>query len=110
MNVERRERIRTLNDLLRRHHVGGRIFLSRELTARGPDTITAALNMIRLVTEFTDANDPYGERDFGSVELNGERLFWKIDYYDQSLTSQATDPADPFQCMRIMTVMFAWEY
>jgi hypothetical protein len=30
-------------------------------------------------------NDPYGEHDFGSFELAGEKFFWKIDYYDFAL-------------------------
>jgi hypothetical protein len=27
---------------------------------------------------FTPDNDPYGERDFGAFEHNGDRIFWKI--------------------------------
>jgi hypothetical protein len=34
---------------------------------------------------FTEDNDPYRERDFGAIELEGERYFWKIVYYDRSL-------------------------
>jgi hypothetical protein len=110
MRVERRERIRALNDALRRHHVGGRIFISRDLVGRGSEAMAEALRAIQLVTEFNERNDPYGEHDFGSVEIDGERLFWKIDYYDESLSSHAVDPADPVKCTRVMTVMFAWEY
>jgi hypothetical protein len=29
---------------------------------------------------FTNDNDPHRERDFGSFDLDGEKLFWKIDY------------------------------
>ena len=34
---------------------------------------------------FPKDNDPSRERDFGAVELEGERYFWKMNYYDRSL-------------------------
>lgn len=55
-------------------------------------------------------NDPYGERDFGSIELEGERYFWKIDYYDRTLRFGAEDPADTSETMRVLTLMHASEY
>jgi hypothetical protein len=30
---------------------------------------------------FTEDNDPHGEHDFGAFEHEGQRVFWKIDYY-----------------------------
>ena len=110
MRVGRRERVRALNDRLRQQHVGGRIFLSRGLVALGPQACAQALQLVREVTDFNEKNDPYGEHDFGGVQLEGQRLFWKIDYYDHSLTSQAVDPTDPAECTRIMTIMLAREY
>jgi hypothetical protein len=44
------------------------------------------------------------------VEISGERVFWKIDYYDKSLEYGSEDPADPEQTMRVMTIMLASEY
>jgi len=32
---------------------------------------------------FNADNDPHGEHDFGSFELEGEKLFWKIDLYER---------------------------
>jgi hypothetical protein len=110
MNVERRARICVLNDRLRQHHKGGRIHLSRGLVHLGAGTVQAALRAIAEIQDFRPENDPYGEHDFGSVVVAGERLFWKIDYYDHSLTSQAVDPADESACVRILTVMLAYEY
>jgi hypothetical protein len=39
---------------------------------------------------FDEGNDPYGEHDFGAIEVEGERLLWKIEYYDRK--SQRTHP------------------
>lgn len=110
MTVERRDRIRMLNDQLRRLHVGGRIFLTQGVVATGPDRVVSTLKAISQFDQFDDRNDPYGEHDFGAVTVEAARVFWKIDYYDQSLKSHAADPADPKGCVRVMTVMLAEEY
>lgn len=57
---------------------------------------------------FSGDNDPYGEHDFGSLQFEGQTVFWKIDYYDQSL-SYWCDPLDE-NCRRVMTVMLAEDY
>jgi hypothetical protein len=40
---------------------------------------TLALGLVRLFDRFTPDNDPHDEHDFGSIELHGRKLFWKID-------------------------------
>jgi Protein of unknown function (DUF3768) len=59
---------------------------------------------------FTRDNDPYGEHDFGSVEVPGHVIFFKIDYYDLDLLHHSPDPADPAVTRRVMTIMLADEY
>ena len=59
---------------------------------------------------FSEDNDPYGEHDFGSLSLQGEVVFWKIDYYDLDLSNGSPDPADPRVTIRVLTVMMASEY
>jgi hypothetical protein len=39
---------------------------------------------VRDFVDFTEDNDPYGEHDFGSFTVSGVKIFWKIDYYDES--------------------------
>lgn len=110
MNVERRERICALNDQLRRHHIGGRIMVTNGVVTEGEAFLTTALLMIAAFNDFSDANDPYGEHDFGAVTVGQQRLFWKIDYYDQSLTNAAVDPSSDTGCVRVLTIMKAEEY
>jgi len=110
MNVERRERICALNDQLRRFRIGGRIMITRGVVAEGEQFLTTALLMIAAFNDFNESNDPYGEHDFGAVSIGSQQVFWKIDYYDQSLTSEAVDPASEHGCVRVLTVMLAEEY
>ena len=58
--------------------------------------------------DFTEDNDPYGEHDFGSFTVAGNKVFWKIDYYQQDLSGWC-DPLDP-DCRRVLTIMLAEEY
>jgi hypothetical protein len=30
-------------------------------------------------------NDPCGEHDFGAVHIEGETVFWKIDWYERAI-------------------------
>jgi hypothetical protein len=55
-------------------------------------------------------NDPHQEHDFGSFNVEGETIFFKIDYYDCSLECHSPDPADPVVTRRVITLMLASEY
>ncbi len=54
--------------------------------------------------------DPYCEHYFGALEIEGMRLFFKIEYYDRGLTGYSPDPADPTATTRVLTIMLAEEY
>lgn len=66
------------------------------------------LEAVRGFTAFTWENDPHGERDFGTIQWGSEKVFWKIDYYDQNL-EYWEDPTSN-KCRRVITVMLANEY
>jgi Protein of unknown function (DUF3768) len=61
-------------------------------------------------TAYLAHNDPYGEHDFGVVEFDGQKIFFKIDYFDKTLTYGSPDPADPTVTERVITIMLADEY
>lgn len=50
------------------------------------------------------------EHDFGAFDFIGDRVFWKIDYFDKSLAYGSENPADPEVTERVMTVMLASDY
>lgn len=75
-----------------------------------PVTLATAFRAIRTFEWFTADDDPHGEHDFGSVTASGETIFWKIDYYDGSLTVHSPDAANPAVTTRVLTVMRADEH
>jgi hypothetical protein len=110
MNSPKTARIRALNDALRQTGRGGKMLLTPGVSALGPTFLSDVCVAMAAFAAFDDANDPYGEHDFGALEVAGQRVFWKIDYYDRSMMAGAEDPADPLTCQRVLTIMLADEY
>ena len=102
--------IRAMNDRLRRTLTGGHVVVTAGIRALGAEFLRLAVQLICSADDFSSANDPYGERDFGHVLVRGEKILWKIDYYDPSLTLGAQDPSDETCCVRVLTIMLASEY
>ena len=105
------KRIAALNDLCRTAMgVAGRVFQTPGICAMSPEDRSAIREKVELFSEFTPDNDPHGERDFGSFVHADGKIFWKIDYYDRTLTAGSEDPSDPAQTVRVLTIMLASEY
>lgn len=103
-------RIRELNDQLRNTFFGGRILITPGVSALSSEQTVELLTAVKAFDSFTEDNDPYGEHDFGSIEIHNTRYFWKIDYYDPTMTYGSEDAADPLKTVRVLTVMLADEY
>jgi len=100
------DRIRDLNDTFRSTFTGGRIAMTAGVAAL-PEALTAhVLQRVRSFEQFDSDNDPHGEHDFGAFEVDGDRYFWKIDYYapDMDGLGRSERPR------RVLTVMLADEY
>jgi hypothetical protein len=108
--MDKTARIRELNDTLRTTFTGGRVMLSAGVAALNEAEKASVLEKVRAFADFDKGNDPHGEHDFASVELNGETYFAKIDYYTPDLDGGSEDPSDPAQTTRVMTIMRADEY
>lgn len=108
--AEKTLRIRTLNDVFRASFVGGRVMLTSGIQAQGEESVQEIIRKVQTFKDFTPDNDPHGEHDFGAIEHDGQKVFWKIDYYDNTMTYGSEDPSDPKQTTRVLTVMLAEEY
>jgi hypothetical protein len=80
------------------------------IAALGEEAVSRLLLTLTTFDAFCEANDPYQEHDFGAFDFDQNRIFFKIDYYDKSLTAHSPDPTDPAVTQRVITVMLAEEY
>lgn len=103
-------RIRVLNDNFRATFIGGQVYLTAGVSELSMDRKAQALLAVQSFKDFTTGNDPHGEHDFGSIEIAGDKLFWKIDYYDLDCRYGSEDPSDPEKTTRVLTIMLAEEY
>jgi hypothetical protein len=102
-------RIRALNDELRQNFDGG-VAVTPGIAALGQEAVARIVKTIAVYDDFCHANDPHEEHDFGSFEADGHKIYFKIDYFDQSLTYHSPDPSDPAVTRRVITIMLAEEY
>lgn len=102
--------VKTLNDNFRQTFTGGRVMLTTGINAKSQDDIAKILSKVRQFDYFTKANDPYNEHDFGSFDYKGEKIFWKIDYYDKNYQYLSANPADLNITNRVLTIMLTVEY
>lgn len=102
--------IRRLNDELRCHLMGGRVFITRGIQALDEETMVAVMDAVSTFDAFTDDNDPHGEHDCATLTVEGIKVLWKIDYYDPTGEFGSEDPADPAKTKRVLTLMLASEY
>ncbi|GJL59732.1 MAG: hypothetical protein NPIRA03_25890 [Nitrospirales bacterium] len=90
--------------------IPGKFLLTRGVANLLPQDQIIILAEVREFNAFTEDNDPYGEHDFGSLDHNGQKIFWKIDYYAPDMMHGSENPADPSQTVRVLTIMLAEEY
>ena len=100
-------KIRELNDQLRKTlSVGlGRVIMTATVTAMDS---SARHELVRKFQNFED-NDPYGEHDFGMVEMDGQKYYFIIDYYDKNMEAGSASPEDPMVTCRVLTFMHSNE-
>ena len=105
-----KHRIRELNDAFRQSFIGGRVVVTPGVRSLPLATNALLLDRVRTFTDFDADNDPHQEHDFGAIEIEGQRYFRKIDYYDSIMVGHSEDPTDPGKTTRVMTIMRAAEY
>lgn len=103
-------KIRHINDRFRTTFHGGRVMMTQGVQQLKGEALERLIGAVQNFKAFTVGNDPHGENDFGSVEVDGDKFFWKIDYYDLAMSQHSVDPADPEATIRVLTLMRADEY
>jgi Protein of unknown function (DUF3768) len=107
---DRTEQICALNDQLRQTLTTGLVVITPGVAALGPEPVKRIVKTVSVYDDFCRANDPHEEHDFGVFEAEGQTIFFKIDYYDNTLSFHSSDPADPSVTKRVVTIMLSEEY
>ncbi len=102
--------IATLNDNFRKSFIGGQVLLTAGIAAMSSEDKANIVSMVQNFNDFTEDNNVYGERDFGSFDYKGEKILWKIDYYDLNHKYMSEDPSNPDITNRVLTIMTVYEY
>ena len=101
------DKIRALNDGFRRSFTGGKVMTTAGVAAL-PDAVrVVVLEEVRKFDAFTGDNDPHGEHDFGGFEIDGRKILWKIDLYEEPGVKGADDLP---LTTRVLTIMLAEEW
>ena len=104
--IANNERIRALNDELRQHLIGGLAVITPGVAALGPDAVERIVKTIAVFDDFCHQNDPHEEHDFGSFDVDGHEILFKIDLYEEPDVKDAN--REPV-ITRVLTLMSAEE-
>ena len=102
--------IATLNDKFRKSFIGGEVLLSAGIAAMSSEDKANIVSLVQNFDNFTPDNNPYSENDFGTFDYKGEKILWKIDYYDLNNKYHSEDPSNPDITNRILTIMKVFEW
>jgi hypothetical protein len=109
---KRTGKVRKLNDKFRKDPSRPLWMLTAGVSAQGRAFVAKAIAAVKAFDAFTEENDPHGEHDFGSFELDGYKVFWKIDSFEKGSNHEAgaETPDDVLTTDRVLTIMLAEEY
>ncbi len=88
----------------------GKVLVTPGVSAMGPEFLALLQLTVAGFADFNEDNDPLGDHSFGTVEVCGTRVFWKIDLYDEKYTFGASVPESPEKTRRVLTMLLPSEY
>lgn len=90
----------------------GRLVVTHSVSKAGDGFALEAVKAVGEFAMFTPENDPHGWHDFGSLEVGGETVFWKLDLFEASSDFRygAEAPDNPSTTARVLTIMLARDW
>jgi len=97
-------------EMAHRNDVIRKLGLNVTLTKKAAElpNLEELLYRVRSYNDFNTKIDPEGWHDMGRFEWRGQKVIWKIDYFNETL-QRFEDPLSE-ECKRVLTVMLKSEY
>ena len=94
--------------------IAGRIVMTGGVAELPPSAQVQIMQAVQKFSDFTEDNNPHGERDFGvfTIESEGESvsLYWKFDLYNRDYDAGSEAPYDLKITRRVLTILFPSDY
>ena len=105
-------KIRELNIAFWRNpHVNGKLLMTRSIAERGVHFQLKCIHALHTYTGWNPDNDPHHEADMCVLDIDGEKVWAKLDCYDKHDQNYGSeDPTDPTKTLRVGTLLFPHEY
>ncbi|MFC3530263.1 DUF3768 domain-containing protein [Paracoccus mangrovi] len=86
------------------------VLVTPGINAKGPAFVSLCLLSISMFKDFSEDNDPWGDRGFAALTVDDTRIYFKIDLYDEACEYGSSEPANLDRTTRVMTVLLPSEY
>ena len=107
------------NDVFRRSILGttpvadapqGQFVMTRGVAALGLDAQLELTRRVAVFDGFNADSDPQGWHEMGVIDLDGTKVWFKIDLYDVDYQYGSPGPSDPKRTRRVLTLLLPSEY
>ncbi len=88
----------------------GKLVMTAGIAAQSDEFRAALIGALVAFDSFDADSDPYGLHEMGVLEIEGERVWFKFDLYDENYEYGAEIPTDPTRMRRVLTLLLPSEY
>lgn len=88
----------------------GQFVMTPGVAALGPDAQLALSRRVAAFDAFNADSDPQGWHEMGVIDLDGTTVWFKIDLYDVDYQYGSSEPSNPEQTRRVLTLLLPSEY
>ena len=88
----------------------GTVVMTRAIAEMSVEFRFDLMARVREFSDFTYDADPHGWHEMGVIEIEDQRVWFKIDLYDLDYQMGSSVPEDPSHTRRVLTLMFPDEY
>ncbi|MGB3246163.1 MAG: DUF3768 domain-containing protein [Sulfitobacter sp.] len=88
----------------------GKLVMTAGIAAQSDEFRAALIEALVAFDAFDMDSDPYGLHEMGVLKIEGERVWFKFDLFDENFEYGSEAPADPARTCRVLTLLFPSEY